>query len=156
MPVPPSPSASNAAATRNSGSGSIRGTLTYYFNSNFGDKPDSGSKVYILAGAQHECPNTLFFFGSSSEVRWVKPSNGAQDSSTILYRMPVTAYTIADGNGNFSIDKLSVGAYTVVLESAHTNGFTLRDISKSHVWKWIQVSDGCIVDVSHDFGMTFS
>lgn len=152
--VPPSPSAPNAAASRNLGSGSIRGTLTYYFNRNFGDKPDTGSKVYVLKGTVRECPTNLWFYGSPSEVKWVQPNYGSQGPSNVLYRMRVSAYSIADGNGNFFIERLPVGDYTVVLESAHTNGPTHRDISNSFVWKWGQVTDDSTVDVSHDFGMT--
>ena len=159
------PAASQPAATmpsapsspRASAKGSIRGTLTYYFNENYGDKPDVGAKVWVLEGWVQECPETWMVMPATDgtgELFYVEPAK--ERGRMYSVGVGVRRETIADGNGNFAIEGLPPGQYTVIFESAHAvHALSLRDCVGKHEWRWIRVEPGGTVDVSHDFGMTW-
>lgn len=52
----------------NTGTGRIKGTLTYYFNDNYGSKPDTGSLVLLLANTV-EIPAQYMFFDDASQTK---------------------------------------------------------------------------------------
>ena len=134
------------------GFGAIKGTVTYFFNENYGDKPDAGSTVTLLTSEQ--------------AVRLQK-STGGTDNDPIPERAGLDTYflihantdnfreTKADGSGNFSFDRIPVGRYLVVKQSAHSNGKANRDLIGKVDCNFVEVKAGETVDVSHSFGMTF-
>ncbi|MGO9244050.1 MAG: hypothetical protein ACLQDC_04690 [Verrucomicrobiia bacterium] len=141
-------SAKSAEAAQ--GFGAIKGTVTYFFNENYGDKPDAGATVTLLTNEQ--------------AVR-IQKSTGGTDNDPIPERTSPDTLpfmqgpynfkeTKADGSGNFSFDRIPVGRYLVVSRSAHSNGSPKRDlIGKMHC-TFVEVKAGETVDVSHSFGMS--
>jgi hypothetical protein len=140
-----------------SATGTIKGTMTYYFNRNYGNKPDTGAQVWIVEpGVQ--IPEDCFFMGFSlmgisSQATIVQPD------TRYKREVHVFAYTLADGSGNFTIANVPSGTYTLVMESAHTNGSidgraTARDTPHRIVCWQVTVRPGATVDKSWDFGTT--
>ena len=125
----------------------IRGTLTFFFNANFGSKPDVGSSVLLLPA------NTVI---NESDVFIPLPGSAliGDKSYTPL------AQSMADGSGNFEISNVPAGDYTLVLKSSHAKGgyganrVTHRDTDGRVVTLGIHVSAGQTIDASHDFGMS--
>jgi hypothetical protein len=48
--------------------GSIRGSVSYYFNHNFGNKPDSGTEVFLLDGDELSIPSASMFFREDDSI----------------------------------------------------------------------------------------
>jgi hypothetical protein len=47
------------------GAGMVKGTFTYYFNENYGNRPDVGAKVWIIKGENISIPESDWVFGDS-------------------------------------------------------------------------------------------
>jgi hypothetical protein len=62
--------------------------------------------------------------------------------------------TQADGNGNFEIDDISPGDYTIVMKSSHAKDMTPRDTLGKIYSGYVHVSPAEVADESYDFGMT--
>ncbi|HEY4000167.1 MAG TPA: hypothetical protein VGO93_14940, partial [Candidatus Xenobia bacterium] len=58
--VYPKAATPDRAPTR-SGHASVKGTLTYYFNDNYGEKPDTGARIWLGAGAVPSIATTRDF-----------------------------------------------------------------------------------------------
>jgi hypothetical protein len=138
QPAAPAGSPPGGNAPREGGRGTIRGTLTYYFNENYGNKPDTGSEVRILRGDWSSWPVAQM---SIEQKVWTEGQSYAK--------------TMADGNGNYSVE-VPAGTWTVLIYSNHTNGPAGVEILYNIFQQTVQVADGAIVDVSHDFGMSYS
>ena len=95
--------------------GRIQGTLTYFFDFHTGNKPDTGSKVWLVKD-HIEIPANKAFVGSSTALG---TSENPRQYDAILY-------SVAGENGDFDLTGISPGQYTLVLQSAHTKG-TLKD-----------------------------
>src|SRR5581483_7481853 len=111
----------------------IQGTLTYYFNGNFGSKPDTGARILILQGEQPDLTtdNSAFSRAEGSAFKT----------------------TMADGQGSLHVPSLPAGTYCVLIRSSHAN-------SQDHLLgkllqKTVVLREGETVDVSNDFGMTY-
>jgi hypothetical protein len=63
-------------------------------------------------------------------------------------------HAFADGNGNFELSDVPAGAYTLVLQSNHSKGATLRDMRGKVELRKVQIRAGETFDASRDFGMT--
>jgi hypothetical protein len=123
--LPPSPSPANAAtpsgsqlpvaAAQSAETGSVKGTLTYFFNFHDGSKPDTGTKIWLVKD-HVEIPADQNFVGSST----------ALGTSVNPEQYTAVKFAIPDGNGNFELLEVSPGQYTLILQSAHTKG-TLKD-----------------------------
>lgn len=145
-PCPPS-AATESANTL--GTGHIRGTLTYYFNSNYGSRPDVGSQIWLMRG-YIEISSGAFFFGYPDQIVVDKA------------RYCSVAHTIADGNGVFELGEVQPGDYTLLIQSNHTKGtpgfgtaaVTMRDIGGRVVTFPISLSPGQTIDKSWDFGVS--
>lgn len=136
------------------GMGSVRGTVTYYFNSNYGDKPDVGSKVFLFAAeGWQEPPMGRPWPDPPTDL----PSDfGAYTLFVEMWRQHALATTQVDGSGTFSIEQVPAGHYIVAIESSHTDAPVERDMVHKHVFIPVTVSEGGVADCSHDFGMTYS
>ena len=157
--VPPTAPASSGAGKPIRIEGArIRGTLTYYFNSNYGSKPDTGSRVFLVAakGTANLIPSEYALFEDASTTKF----GGSRDEIAIVdmgsdhvIRVKTVARTIADGNGNFEIANVVPGDYTLILRSEHVKSSGYRDALGSVVTIPIQASSGETLDESHDFGI---
>ena len=133
--------------------GSVRGTVTYYFNRNFGDKPDVGSKVFLFAAeGWQEPPLGREWTQVPADQRG---DIGAYVVSLDRWSQWALRTTQVDGSGTFLIDRVPAGHYIVAIESSHTNGFMERDVLHQHAFIRVTVTEGGVADCSHDFGMTY-
>lgn len=137
------------------GKGTIRGTVIYYFNRNYGSKPDTGTGIWLV-GPKVEIPEDRMFLGTTQEIILVNPKNDSQKVT-----IPVVRHTMADGNGNFELLDIPAGSYTIIMESEHTNGprgealrITQRDVLHRIEYRDIEVRPNQTTDASLDFGMT--
>jgi hypothetical protein len=142
-PVPPQPVPTAPQPVLN---GSIRGTLTFYFNDNYKDKPDSGTDIWLLSGNINISEDTYAHFarGDSYGI------GGGQDGgNTVFY--PIIRHTIADGAGSFAISDVPPGDYSLVMESKHASGSGHRDAYRKTYVAHLTISAGGTSDASHDF-----
>lgn len=137
------------------GTGGIKGTLTYFFSFHDGNKPDNGSKVWLVAG-RAEIPADQNFVATSASLGTT--ANPQQYS--------VIQYAAANDAGGFELRDVPPGEYTLVLQSAHTkgalkektslfgrgNGRTLRDSNGRVEFLNVRVKAGETADASKDFG----
>jgi hypothetical protein len=153
--VPPSPAQTPSVAAEPRETGGVKGTLTYFFDFHVGNKPDSGTKVWLVKG-RAEIPANQTFVGTSSALG----TSGNPEQFIAI------KYSIADANGNFELLGIPPGQYTLVLQSAHTKG-TLkekrdyfsrgsgrnpRDASGRVEFLNLTIKAGETVDGSKDFG----
>ena len=144
-PEKPAPCPSAAPSPSALGTGHIRGTLTYYFNANYGSKPDVGSQIWLMTG-QIEIPSSAYFVNFSDTSGGIKIDQN--------YYCPI-AHTIADGNGVFNLDDVQSGDYTLIIQSDHTKGgVTKWDLLGRVVTFPVPLSPGQTIDKSWDFGIS--
>jgi len=135
--------------------GNVKGTLTYFFDFRSGNKPDTGTKLWLVKG-RVEIPADKTFVGTST----------ALGTSENPEQYTAVQYSIADENGYFELHDVSPGEYTLVIQSAHTqgtlnekrnffgrgNGRTPRDSKGRVEFLKVQIKPGETVDASKDFG----
>jgi hypothetical protein len=135
--------------------GRIEGTLTYLFNPHIGNKPDTGSKVWLVKG-RVEIPADQNLVGTST----VLGTSGNPEQYNAI------KYSITDENGNFELLDIPPGQYTLIMQSAHTkgtlnekrsffgrgNGRNPRDSSGRVEFLDVLIKAGERVDASKDFG----
>jgi hypothetical protein len=118
--------------------GTIKGTLIYYF---YGNRPDTGSMAYLLGGS------VKLKSGSAIEASgdvFKAFGAGIPDQVFKLLRQ-----SEADGNGTFAFSAVPSGDYTVIIESNHSEGKDSRNkIETTHV----VLKPGESFDASNDFG----
>jgi hypothetical protein len=114
IPASPPPQPPQTAAQRLE-TGRIEGTLTYFFDFHTGNKPDTGSKIWLVKD-HIAVPADQDFVGSSTSL----------GTSANPEEYHAIQYSTADANGNFEMLDIPSGQYTLILQSAHTKG-TLRD-----------------------------
>ncbi len=152
--APPPVSQPPAVAAQAQGTGRIQGTLTYFFSFHVGNKPDNGSKVWLV-NDRAELPIDQNFVGSATSVG---TSGNPQQYTAIQY-------SIAAENGNFQMLDVPAGEYTLILQSAHTKGALkekrnifgrgkpdLRDSNGRIEFLYVVVKPGETADGSKDFG----
>lgn len=136
----------SCAAIAEEGAGSIAGVVTYYFNDNFGQKPDTGAKVALVSPPDgFSIPDTQTPVVMGSDLRLM-------GGGPVL---PLVAQTAVDGAGRFELKSIAPGKYVVVIVSSHAKGKAKRDVMGKVYWKVVEVVPGQAVDVSTDFGKTF-
>jgi hypothetical protein len=113
--APPAVSRVPAATVQSADTGSMKGTLTYFFSFHDGNKPDTGTKIWLVKD-HVEIPADQNFVGS----------NTALGTSANPEQYTALKYAVADANGNFELLDVPPGQYTLILQSAHTKG-TLKD-----------------------------
>lgn len=151
---PPSPPVPSVTA-RPPETGRIKGTLTYLFNVHIGNKPDTGSKVWLVTG-HVEIPADQNFIGTSTALG----TSGSPEQYNAV------KYSITDEKGNFELLDIPPGQYTLIMQSAHTkgtlkekrslfgrgNGRNPRDSSGRVEFLDLLIKAGETVDASKDFG----
>jgi hypothetical protein len=149
QPSPPNSSRSE--------SGRVKGTLTYFFNRNYGNKPDTGSEVWLIEG-HADIPDNEFW-AVLNDMLFVGSANANSAARSRLKNTTgghkIAKHTIADGNGNFDLLDVPTGHYTLILKSNHTKGLTLRDARGKVRSRDVQVKAGETLDASMDFDTTF-
>lgn len=95
--------------------GRIKGTLTYFFSFHVGNMPDTASKVWLVKG-RVEIPADQSFVATSTTL-----GTGGNPEQYNAIR-----YSVADENGNFELHDIPPGQYTLIMQSAHTQG-TLKE-----------------------------
>jgi len=137
------------------GTGGVKGTLTYFFNFHIGNKPDTGSKVWLVKGRVEIRADQNFVATSTA----LGTSGNPEQYNAIKY-------SIADENGNFELLDIPAGQYTLIMQSAHTkgtlkeksdffgrgNGRNPRDSSGRVEFLNLLIKAGETVDASKDFG----
>ncbi|MBX3282458.1 MAG: hypothetical protein KF756_08280 [Acidobacteria bacterium] len=128
---------------------SVSGSLSYYFNRNYGNKPDVGSKVYLIQSNDKplfQGTDTIFVVGDKLIVTRTKED---RSEFKVLYS------TAADGNGRYEFKGIEPGSYWLLAVSAHANGESNSQILGKTLTKSIDINRGQSLDVSYDFGMTY-
>jgi hypothetical protein len=133
----------------------IKGVVTYFFNNNYGDKPDVGAKIYIrkidttnnktsiflnkyqtakvcrslmsITGTPDKYAKELKELGIESEKDFEDLSTNARKYLTQMKFDSNTKSVTADGNGNYTISA-DAGLYEVVYISKGRQGNTIVDI----------------------------
>jgi hypothetical protein len=135
--------------------GRIKGTLTYFVDFHIGNKPDTGSKVWLVKG-RVEIPSDQTFVGTGTALG----TSGNPEQYTAIQ------HSIADENGNFELHDVPPGEYTLIMQSEHTvgtlnekrnffgrgNGRTPRDSKGRVEFLDVLLKPGETVDASKDFG----
>jgi hypothetical protein len=127
-----------------SGTGTVKGVFTYYFNANYGSRPDVGAKVWIVKEGGIRIAETDTIIPTSSKIIFYK-----DNQQTTL---SVIAWGVADGAGSVTLPNIPTGVYTVVMQSDHAKAVNSRDIEGCVRTSTIRVSAGQVEDVSTDFG----
>jgi hypothetical protein len=128
-----------------SGTGTVKGVFTYYFNANYGSRPDVGAKVWIVKGGGINIPDQMGVMPSSLEMILM----GEDNQRTTL---SIVARAVADGTGSVTLPNIPTGVYTVVMQSDHAKAVNTRDILGKFRTSTIRISAGQVEDVSTDFG----
>jgi len=119
----PSPVSASPAPTQQTGTGRIKGTLTYFLNVDFGNRPETGSEVWLLEG-HVEIPADQFFEGMAKPgvlISYVGKTRARIDKIPAHTEFKVFKHTEADGSGNFELVDIPVGEYTLIIQSRHTH-----------------------------------
>ena len=138
MPTVPEPEKPSAEQL-----GTVRGVVNYYFNKYRGYVPDAGAKVWLLRGSVPVTANMSFTVDSTNLVV------GGQS-------YPFTYNTIVGASGDYEVKGIAPGQYTIVLQSAHSNGKDVRDLSYSVEYWMVSIRPSMTLDGSHNFEMTWS
>jgi len=141
--------------------GTIKGVITYYFNFNFGNKPDVGASVTLIEG-EVKIPATHQFLGGSgkayiTDVPAVKAAIDQGNDPKKGVEKFITSYKViqhatANGDGSYEMNDVPVGRYSVVIQSAHReDDKNRRDmVGLVHV-NIIDVRGGQVEDASYNF-----
>jgi hypothetical protein len=124
--------------------GTIKGTLTYFFNRNYGNKPDSGSEIWLVR-------EDVLINDRDFHMAFEKEYEVGIDSGK---RFQILKHTLTDGNGSFELAGILEGQYTVIIKSSHVRAVNSRDQLGKTVTIRVSVRSGEVSDVSTDFGMT--
>lgn len=137
--------------------GDLVGAVGYYFNDNYGIKPDAGSTIYIFKKDDYP----VFDAGLLSKFLTLKASNasasqemGNQKSFQHMLDVSLvgekTIKLSADGSGAFRI-RMRPGHYAVVTQSAHRTGNCLVEILGQLSYQEVDVSVGDQANVAATF-----
>lgn len=127
----------------------ISGSVSYYFNRNYGNKPDVGSKVYLLSTI------TQSLFQPSDSVFIVGDEVVIARTKEDVSKYKIVYSTAADGNGRYEFKGIEPGKYTLLAVSSHARGSTSSEILGKKLVRLVEIRAGQVVDISHDFGMTY-
>ena len=157
--------------------GNIKGVVTYYFNQNYGDKPDVGAKIYVrktdsiskknsvinkfqrvkvcryllqMKTNIEDCKKTLANLGVETDADFDKLN------STILseflgmdFNKNIKKIT-ADGNGNYSLS-LDPGLYEIIFVSKGRNDLSVAEIEGKISNEFINLKPGDELTVDKRF-----
>ncbi len=132
----------------------LSGNMTYFFNDNYGFKPDSGSEIYfvksnlIKKNILSDIKNFQLYslkdasaqYNGKRDKNFIRAANNiAYNFSIIITKLkPITV--TADGSGNFKT-KLPIGKYIVMAQSAHRDKTNLLEIGGMKSFKEISITN---------------
>lgn len=126
--------------------GGIGGVITYYFNANYGDKPDAGAKIQLVQGDVMIAKTSLLLLHTVI----IPGKKGAADERVEL---KVVSEGTADGSGRYELKDVPAGQYTLIITSSHRKDASLRDVSGQVICLPVLVSAGMTQDRSWSFGL---
>ncbi|GEM_PF-4496416 len=153
LPLPSAHSETLPPVSPRTGTGRIKGTLTYYFDEHYGTQPDTGSEVWLVEGHQ-EIASDATLSGLADKV--VFTLDGDQKEYKVV------KHTIADDKGDYKLADVSAGQYTLIFQSKHTRGpidsgrerATTRDYNGRFVTFKLTLRPGWTIERSFDFGIS--
>jgi hypothetical protein len=156
--------------------GELKGVVTYYFNQNYGDKPDIGAKIYVRQADTtngmrsvinqyqrarvcrslieyktqiESCTKTLQELNADTDEKFsALDSKVSKDMLQLdIFDKSVIKVT-ADGNGSYSL-KLNPGLYELVIVSKGRKGLTVAEALGKIEQKYFRIEAGesKVVDV---------
>ena len=141
--------------------GSVKGVITYYFNENFGDKVDTGAKIWLVEG-ELTVSTAETFLGSDeqmiirndTELQSARDrGNDAETIRKMVKYYKVIQRTTVDGNGNYDMKNIPVGKYTLFIQSKHRKELNNRDVLGVLRTIPVEVKKGQMRDGSTSFGL---
>lgn len=129
--------------------GSVSGVVTYYFNENYGTRPDVGSVVLVLPGRVQLPYDKYLLFLDDDLVLTSSLEFNADESKESKVR--IVKRTAVDGNGAYHVSGIEPGTYTLLIKSSHRSGTSHRDIRGNVYCQTLQITSGCSVDVTYEF-----
>ena len=153
--------------------GELVGTANYYFNANYGEKPDAGSNVYIIS--PEDAPGiTADQFKKYLLLRVAANTTSPEFAKEILtkYNAQIddwkfigeelgkslltvisskkTIKLTADGNGSFKM-KLRPGRYWAIVRSAHRHALSLLEADGQVSFHEVEIEAGDQANISAKF-----
>jgi hypothetical protein len=134
--------------------GTVSGRVTYYSEIYQMTLPDEGADVWLVY-PHIDIPDKWFVFSPNLMTLICSFSEMRNYRVTV----PVIRHGMVYPNGNFLLDFVQAGPYTLIIRSKHTRGLfigcvTPRDMFGRIFCKTIDVGEGSGATVSHDFGVT--
>jgi hypothetical protein len=167
------------APNKNISNGELKGVVTYYFNKNYGDKPDVGAKIYVrntdttghkqsptakyerAAVLKYLVDNKVDVEKYSSQLKEMNGDTKAgfdELSSAVIKDMysierdETAKIVTADGNGSYSV-KLSPGLYEVIITSKGRTSLTVAEINGKIATKIISIKSDDVKTIDYRFGL---
>ncbi len=163
----------------NTVTGEVKGVVTYYFNKNYGDKPDVGAKIYMrkidTAGHKNTAiqlyqrattlkslidykvdvekyTKLLEELSGSTKEGYSKLNSDVLTDIFKVERDDSAKKVTADGNGNYSI-KAEPGLYEVIFISKGRTSSTMAEISGKLSSKIVTIKSGEVKTLDYRFGL---
>ena len=158
----------------------VKGVVTYFFNDNFGDRPDVGAVVSITKSDSNKAAENLIAKYQIAKLYRRVLSLGIKNQKMIETLKKMDCYTdegfrrldkdaslflikeivLSDkfkrvtvtGNGNYSI-KLSPGTYEMVIISKGRKYDSLTELSGQVYWKLFTIKSGEDLTIDHQFNI---
>jgi hypothetical protein len=144
----------------------LKGVVLYYFNANYGDKPDAGAQAYLLTpelskrlgitmssyfnyrllNVKYDAAGLLIKPEKrlSSEEKKLKEDLKLSADSLLKKQFQLETekipFVTADGNGVFTKNLLP-GKYLVLVKSSHRKGDTVAEINGQLILKEVEMKD---------------
>lgn len=160
--------------------GKVKGVVTYFFNNNYGNKPDIGSQVFIRETTDNDSLKLLISnFNMAKTCRTLVNLKRADEaegfaektlkelninsesdfenlskkvySHLLKVRINKDTKTLTvDANGSFEVD-LDIGNYEIIVVSKNRNSINSAEIMGKVLNKNIEIKDGSIVNCGFEF-----
>ncbi len=150
---------------------SLAGVVTYYFNDNYGFKPDVGSNIYIIDNKYTKIDSSALLIILSYQISVIRKkalsllgSNITKEDEenadridaiadsicTIVKTNPQTIKLAADGNGSYSRE-LDPGFYSILIVSKHRTAVAKTELDGKIYLEIIRIESGKQYSVNAEF-----
>lgn len=122
--------------------GSITGNVSYYYNKYQGNKPDTGTYVYLISknGLGLKMPNM------SSQVDWWWLDSFIKDNKEYgIY------FTTVDGAGNYTFNHIPIGDYKLFMTSKNTTSMIAFNNKEFYEQSIVNIMENCITRCNAEF-----